>query len=160
MGPEIAWSESDHDADCPLCHQEKHMRTSMTLYGHRVCSKCYYALANRRQLAYLIDVTALCALSVVSSVVLVATMALAGVPKESAGAFTGLVVLASPGIVLLKDSIRGHSPGKFVCGVRVIDRDTGQPVGLRASLFRTLPLLLPLVPIVVAFQLQRGRSLG
>ena len=41
---------------CPLCGNAKHMKKSKPLYGHQVCKKCYYAFANRRQIAFVIDV--------------------------------------------------------------------------------------------------------
>ena len=62
-----------------------------------------------------------------------------------------------PAIFFCKDSFRGHSPGKWVCGVRVVDRDRGEPIGLAGSFKRNLPLLIPLV---VAFLLQKGHRLG
>ena len=41
---------------CPLCGRDKWMgvRAKM-LYGHPVCSKCYYGFANRRQFAFVVD---------------------------------------------------------------------------------------------------------
>lgn len=42
---------------CPLCLCEKHMgKQSKKLYEIEVCSKCYYAFANRRQFAFVLDI--------------------------------------------------------------------------------------------------------
>jgi hypothetical protein len=41
---------------CPLCGQTTHMHKAKPLYGHSVCKKCYYGFANRRQLAFFVDV--------------------------------------------------------------------------------------------------------
>ena len=45
------------DPVCPICGRDlKKPSRRKPLFGVKVCKKCYYALANRRQGAYLIDV--------------------------------------------------------------------------------------------------------
>jgi hypothetical protein len=41
---------------CPLCGQIKRMHKAKPLYGQMVCQKSYYAFANRRQLAFVLDI--------------------------------------------------------------------------------------------------------
>lgn len=40
---------------CPLCGSDKYMHKPKSLYGHQVCKKCVNGFANRRQLAFVID---------------------------------------------------------------------------------------------------------
>jgi RDD family len=48
-----------------------------------------------------------------------------------------LLVLGA-GYLLLRDSVRGQSLGKLLCGVVVISLDTGQPCTLKGSVWRNL----------------------
>ena len=41
--------------DCPLCMKARAAKKFKPLYGKDICKKCYYAFANRRQFAYVID---------------------------------------------------------------------------------------------------------
>ncbi|MDI6785753.1 MAG: hypothetical protein QMD92_03495 [bacterium] len=42
---------------CPLCEKDKHMeKKAKLLYGYLVCKKCYYSFANRRQVAFAVDI--------------------------------------------------------------------------------------------------------
>lgn len=50
--------ESMSDFCCPLCLKDAKAKKAKPLYGTKVCKKCYYGLANRRQFAYLIDLFA------------------------------------------------------------------------------------------------------
>jgi hypothetical protein len=58
----------------------------------------------------------------------------------------------------------GSSPGKALAGLRVIDQDSGEPVGLFASTKRNLPLWIPavgfIVQIMAAVQLRKGQRIG
>jgi uncharacterized RDD family membrane protein YckC len=62
-----------------------------------------------------------------------------------------LYALAGTAYLLLRDSISGRSVGKFVCGLVVINLETGRPCGLGASIQRNALLLLPGANIVAAF---------
>jgi uncharacterized RDD family membrane protein YckC len=64
------------------------------------------------------------------------------------------------GLVLVKDGLAGHSPGKFLCGVQVVDNATLAPGTLLQSVQRNLPTLIPIVPLVIAVQLSKGKRLG
>ena len=145
---------------CPFCRNNFDNKTK-TLYGHRVCSKCYYAFANRRQMAFFID------------------RVLWIIPNLAIGFMFGLAVAYSGStltpqsksminliswplflVFLFKDGFRGYSPGKLLCGVQTIDRTSLAPIGFGASFKRNLPLLIPFVPLLVAFQLCSGKRLG
>jgi hypothetical protein len=49
-----------HGPACPLCGTDNRKKRPhyAKLYGHYVCRKCYHGFANRRRVAFLIDVTA------------------------------------------------------------------------------------------------------
>jgi uncharacterized RDD family membrane protein YckC len=60
-----------------------------------------------------------------------------------------LVLTIGPAVLLLlRDSLRRLSPGKFLMGLRTVDRSTGEPAGVPESVLRNLPLLpLLLAPL-------------
>ena len=45
-------------------------------------------------------------------------------------------------------------------GVRVIDARSGIPTGLKGSVLRNLPLVIPVVPLIVAVTMMKGKRLG
>ena len=60
-----------------------------------------------------------------------------------------------------QDGFGGYSPGKWLCGVRVIDARTGAPIGVGASFKRNLPLLIPIVgQLIILIQMNKGPRLG
>jgi hypothetical protein len=61
---------------------------------------------------------------------------------------------------LCKDGLRGYSPGKAMAGVQVLDVASRKPAGLWASFKRNLPLAIPFMVLIVAFQLLRGPRTG
>jgi len=61
---------------------------------------------------------------------------------------------------LCKDGLRGYSPGKAIVGVQVLDVASRKPTGLWASFKRNLPLVIPFMVLIVAFQLLRGPRTG
>ncbi len=71
-----------------------------------------------------------------------------------------LAFIIAPVMLFMKDGFRGYSPGKAVCGLRVINRATGRPAGFVASLQRNLVLYVPLMPLVLAFLLTNGPRIG
>jgi uncharacterized RDD family membrane protein YckC len=123
------------------------------LYGHLVCRKCYHAFANRRQLAFVVDVILyyFCLTVVLGFLGLLAGL--------SVDAIKGLSILLSP-IFCFKDGFSGSSPGKVIVGVRVVDKTTGEPIGFGASFKRNLPLMIPFMPLIVFFQLYKGNRIG
>lgn len=150
---------------CPLCGDVTHMNKAKSLYGHSVCHKCYVGFANRRQLAFGIDNTLglipwmLPLLPVIFGISLV-MLALGASEQTMDSAMNMLLWLLLAPLACCKDCFSGHSLGKYICGVRVIDETTGKPGGLAASFKRNLPLVIPVIPLVVAFQLRSGHRTG
>jgi uncharacterized RDD family membrane protein YckC len=146
---------------CPLCGRTKKMHRAKPLYGVKVCRKCYYRFANRRQLAFVVDVILwymLCIGTVIALDVVVVNIGLDPVTEGLLALFLGWIAL--PLIFVMKDGLVGYSPGKAIAGVQVVDRRTLRPAGFLGSLLRNLILLVPFMPLVIAFWLQRGYRLG
>ncbi|MEZ6104359.1 MAG: RDD family protein [Pirellulaceae bacterium] len=145
---------------CQLCGVFQGSKKPQQLYGQPVCRKCYYKFINRRQASYILD-------SVFWNVAIgVANMGLgiALVASNLQDSFVGTVAsffgwIMLP-VFLVKDGFSGYSPGKLICGVRVIDRESGRPLGFVASLMRNVPLIIPIVPLIIAFQLNKGYRWG
>ena len=117
---------------------------------------CYYGFVGRRQIAYAIDFVAWWfLLAPIIKEIALETVAVVPVPQQVAAVVPAICWIAFLG----KDGFSGHSFGKRICGLRVVDKITGQPIGMRASLVRNLPLLVPVMPIVLALQL-RGFRIG
>jgi uncharacterized RDD family membrane protein YckC len=146
---------------CPLCGLDQHMTKSKPLYNTHVCKKCYYKFANRRQLAYVID-NLVFRLALVPLAVLVAyTGTPSGQPISTNAqlAIDMLPYLVFP-LFAMKDGFAGYSLGKLICGVRLINIGTGVPGGFGMSFLRNLPIFVPIVPLIIAYQLQKGRRWG
>jgi|GEM_PF-2524056 len=139
---------------CPFCKHDKYEHyIPKPLYGELVCNKCYYHFANRRRGAFIVDVL----------VIKVVMWALALLPRivsrtttEDTTDLSSLAIL----LFLCKDGFFGQSPGKALMGLQVVDARTGLPAGLVASWKRTLGLLIPFMPFVVAFTLAKGERFG
>jgi uncharacterized RDD family membrane protein YckC len=148
------------ETPCPLCGREKYMRKGKPLYGRHVCKKCYYGFANRRQLAFVID-SVIFRFGAIAVGLGVGTMlVMLHVSEDLIGALTLPLDLGLTAMFLCKDGMGGRSPGRWLCGVCVIDNRSGEPIGLGASLKRNLPLLIPFIPLVVAAQLCKGVRWG
>ena len=149
------------------------MGKSKPLYGTDVCRRCYYRLVNRRQGAYVID--SLCWWFITFFIGLViagvwAVLVQQSTPGPAPGHSTGNSVLVLgilaldyvilPMMFLCKDGFSGHTPGRLLMGIRVVDQRTGEGIGFVASLKRNLVLIIPFAPIVVAFLLGKGYRVG
>ncbi|MEM7228031.1 MAG: RDD family protein, partial [Planctomycetota bacterium] len=157
------WGRSMTQPACPLCQKTKTMRrTPKRLYGTPVCRKCYYRFASRRQLAYLVDWIAF----YIASFMIGITLVIMFEALQMAWSTQNAILLSLDWVILPlmlflpKDGIYGYSPGKFICRVRVVHRETFNPIGPIASLKRNLILLIPFSPLVVAFLLQKGYRVG
>jgi uncharacterized RDD family membrane protein YckC len=53
--------------------------------------------------------------------------------------------------LLLRDSVQGQSLGKLLCGLVVINLETGRPASLRSSVRRNLIFVLPGANVAAAF---------
>jgi len=178
---------SQEQHPCPLCGRTMFRHTTFSLYGHWICKKCYYKFANRRQLAFFIDILILKILSFVAYFIL-------GLIVASPGSFlseadTLVISLAIEmvliGLFLSKDCFGGQSPGKCLCEVEVINVKSGKPGGVVTSFLRNIPLAIPhiaifanqvlyssqmlwdilrlvniLLLIIVGYQLIKGKRIG
>lgn len=139
---------------CPLCGRTKPMKKAKELYGQKVCKKCYYGFANRRNFAFAVDII----LWGVAFFVLAAVAGGFGT-EDSANSMRGYWYLSLL-VFCMKDGFSGHSPGKALLGVQTMIEDTGRAAGFEASFKRNLPLLIPLMPLVVSSQLLKGHRTG
>ena len=145
--------EQPGETPCPLCGKGiGTTKKQKELYGIRVCAACVQGFANRRHFAFLIDYS-LMVLAVVSAA------SISGDPG-SASTLSTVVFLACCILFLLRDGFNGHSPGKALLGLRVIDVSSGKPARALASLRRNLPLTIPILWLPMAFQLVKGPRLG
>jgi uncharacterized RDD family membrane protein YckC len=145
---------------CPLCANAKHMKKGKPLYGYRICKKCYYAFANRRQFAFLIDLLSWRVMMLPISFLIGFTLAFWGVERSAIAASATLIGWLLLTVFFCKDSFCGQSPGKALLGVRVIDTRSGQPASVVSSFKRNLPLLIPFMPLIVGGRLCSGYRIG
>lgn len=150
---------------CPICDRDIAASKCRKLYDLLVCRKCSHAFANRRQFGWILDWIVLFFLSILIGIVIgliydqmVGQSQDESLVEEIFWLVFSWIIL--PMIFAAKDGFRGYSTGKWVCGVRVVDWNTREPIGFLQSFKRNLPLIIPVVPLVVAFQLIRGRRLG
>jgi len=152
----------DRDSPCPLCGDTKKMGArARMLYDHWICRKCSNALANRRQLAWILDILALWGVMFVVLFVVAFTAALTrGAGRTDLSGLAGVLPWLLYGLWLFRDGFNGHSFGKSVTGLQVVDTGTGRGATFGASFKRNLPMLIPFAPLVAAFQMTRGPRLG
>jgi uncharacterized RDD family membrane protein YckC len=150
----------DQENLCPLCASAKHMKKAKPLYGHMVCRKCYYAFANRRQFAFFIDVVTWRVAMFPVGFAIGAVMATIGFQRSEIFTVATIIGWLLLSVFFCKDSFAGQSPGKVLCGVKVIDKETGKPASLGASFKRNLPLLIPFMPLIVGGRLCSGYRFG
>lgn len=145
---------------CPLCGLDKHMKKPRQLYGWPVCKKCVGKFANRRQIAFIADMFCIRFVGVVIGAGVGLTAAAVQISETM---FAVLLILLQGGeicLILLRDAVGGVSPGKLLTGLQTVDRDSGQPLRILASIKRNLPLLIPIVPLLAGVQLMKGPRIG
>ncbi len=161
----VAASEHLESYACPVCDRQIKTKNPRKLFGTPVCTKCRNGFANRRQLGYVIDWTLLMIVFFFGGVLYVLFFGDV-VPLEDDSSLSADVLellffwVVVPLLFAMKDGFRGYSPGKWVCGVRVVDWETREPISFLQSFKRNLILVVPFMPLVVAFQLVRGRRMG
>lgn len=160
------------ETTCPLCRTRPAKK--LRLYGHPVCKKCYYAFANRRQIAYIIDGLLITIPNIVVVFIVLPAVAAAIGAKDSPltieilGSLLALPLLC---LFMMKDGFQGQSPGKSITGVQVLDVVSGRPISFGQSFKRYWFLLFGLIPavgdfvsgvlvIVCGVQLAKGYRLG
>ena len=148
-------------AVCPLCYRSGPIDAFGPLYGAPVCRRCRWGFAGRRHFAFLID-WAIWQLAVVVAAVALVLLVAAWQPPRAVveTLLLSVAFIIAPTMLFMKDGFRGYSPGKAMCGLRVVNAATGRPAGFMASLQRNLVLLVPLLPLVLAFGLTHGPRIG
>jgi uncharacterized RDD family membrane protein YckC len=144
---------------CTVCGSAARLHKGRkVIYDHLACQRCWKAFVNRRTLAYAIDL-ALLWLGTTS------LMFLLSVLVSAAGPVTGTVAeavsftawIGGLALFVARDALlEGRSPGKALTGLAVVERVGGRPIGVAASVRRNLVMLVPLVPLLAASQIQRG----
>jgi len=140
------------------------MNKPKLLYGAEVCRKCYYGFANRRQAAWVID--AICFAIITQLLALPVDHVCAALGLGFAVAFSlGLLIGITMALVFaVKDGFAGHSLGKKLFGVQVVDRTTLDPIGFTRSFKRNWPLAIPYLSLIfvliAVFQMVKGPRIG
>jgi uncharacterized RDD family membrane protein YckC len=158
-----------HLGVCQLCHQRPSWKK--LLYGHRVCKKCYYKFANRRQLAYLVD-------ALLFGLIAFPLGWLIGVQLQGMvnsklmfDLILAPISLLFSSLFIMKDGFNGQSPGRRLTDVQVLDEKSGRPISFGQSFKRNAILLVGAIPIIggiasliviiiIAIQLNKGYRLG
>ena len=136
------------------------MKKSKPLYGHQVCKKCYYAFANRRQIAFVIDVLSWRVVMLPVSFAIGFVLTLLGFDHSSIVGIATLLGWLLLTVFFCKDSFAGQSPGKALLGVKVFDVRNGKPASIASSFKRNLPLFIPFMPLIVGGRLCSGFRTG
>lgn len=143
---------------CGICGSEARGPALPTLFGHATHKKCKDRFVLNRELAWVIDfVVLIIAPRSITTFLLARSMRVEDVADSDELLIVSLACLV---VFLLKDSIRGISLGKLVTGLQAIDTRTGEPIGPLQSVQRNLITLIPLAPIVLAFQMRKGPRFG
>ncbi len=152
-------------AICPICDRTVRAKRMRKLYDVSVCYKCGNGFANRRQLAWVIDVFALWIATFIVAFLI-------GLLFEALLPPNGNILLAeqlfwilfvwlfTPVLFACKDGFSGYSPGKWLCGVRVVHWDTREPISYGKSFKRNLVVNIPFMPLIIALQMMKGRRSG
>ena len=147
---------------CSLCGgTEKMGKKAKSLYGHLVCAKCYYDFGNRRQRAFFVDIV-LFRIVFVAITFGIGAALIHEMPTQPGG--NPIISIASLILWILflgKDGLLdGSSPGKKILGLQVMNEETRTPIGFGKSFKRNLILIIPFVPLIVAFGLLKGKRWG
>jgi hypothetical protein len=147
---------------CPLCGSGNEMGSkAKALYGYWVCRKCYFGFANRRQFAYFVDTMLWLGVSYGIGTVAGIFMRSIGLAQYAINGIAKVFDYLIFPLFAMKDGLfNGASPGKALMGLQSLDQSSGQPAGWMQSLKRNLVLIIPVVPIIIAFQLCQGYRWG
>lgn len=141
---------------CDMCGAADGKPRFFAYYDRWACKPCHYSLINRRAGAGIIDIALLYFLSFALGFAI--GQALGG--DEAVVGLAGFAGFAlSIAYWLTKDAwFEGRSIGKLICGIRVVDRRTGNPISVAQCAQRNLPLFIPFMPLVAAIQINGGDS--
>lgn len=154
---------------CPICSDMKRMKTSKLLYEHRVCRKCYYGFANRRQISAIIDflawqIVVILPVGFAIGVCGALVLAFSGLSEVMIDNQVSLICNIFPYLIFpifcLKDGFGGHSLGRAITGIQVIRYTSGLPISFKESFKRNIILIIPLMALVISSQLLGGKRIG
>jgi uncharacterized RDD family membrane protein YckC len=142
-----------------------------TIYGHPVCKKCFYAFANRRQGAYMVDGILVTLVNVAISIPLTDWLRHQRYPSLQTEIISTVAAIPVLCLFMLKDGFNGRSPGKYVSNIQAVDDASGQPISFGQSFKRYWFLLFGIFPyfggliaaifvIIAGFQLAKGYRIG
>lgn len=153
---------------CPICSRQMPPAvTPRVLYDVPVCADCHQKFMVKRSIAHVLDTFIYSfAFSIGIWVVFFAAAIIVGAtsgpngPSDTAGdifirLWLMLVLFGIFGRVLL-DGFRGHSPGKAMLGLQVVNEASGRPAGFIDSIQRNLILFVPVMPIIIAVTMFSG----
>lgn len=142
------------------------------LYGAAVCSSCHQAFVLKRIFAHVIDnllYSFVAGIGVFVALFVAVGIGIASQPAamtSDAAATDAAATVATKvwvfSLLLLMlfrpmlDGFRGHSPGKAIFALQVIDSVTGRPANFWDSFQRNLVFFVPFMPVVLLFQLLSG----
>ena len=158
---------------CSICGKPFEHVLPRMLYGFPVCPDHHQNFLIRRVVARLVDdlfYSVFFAFVFWGSIIVAAIIFAAASPNAPPSDRTSdlivrlwllLIPLGALGRTML-EGFRGHSPGKAMLGLQVIDENSGRPIGFFQSFQRNLPLLIPLAPLYVFVMLFQndGHRLG
>ncbi|NLX20406.1 MAG: hypothetical protein GXY55_01885 [Phycisphaerae bacterium] len=151
--PAVGVDEPARVLGCPICGSGINLRERAFLYGVRICRPCEHRFLIRRLMAFALDL--LLAVFLVSAIVepLIARLGGSGL-----GVWGRAATSMAPWILLLwRDGFAGHSPGKWLFGLRVVTIESWHPTGFWQSFKRNLCLLVPFAVIVIADEVWHGQ---
>jgi len=163
---DVVFDNPDEQFECPICATRVHPGTTKPLYDIPVCKACSNRFARRRRIAFAIDATLwevpYQVILLVVAYFLITSMGLERAQDILGGVFLEWVLpwIILPLIFSFKDGFSGMSPGKRWMGLQVVDAVSREPIGFRQSLRRNLGLIIPIVPLIIASQMRRGRRCG
>src|SRR5579859_434731 len=147
---------------CSICAKPFGHVLPRTLYGFPVCPEDYQSFMVKRVVAHLIDAVLY---SIFFAIIfwgfLIVGAIVFGVTTQGSDPATvdrGADTLARVWLLLipagmlgrtLVDGFRGHSPGKAMLGLQVIEESDGRPANFWDSFQRNLVILVPFMPIII-----------
>ncbi len=120
------------------------------------------SIARARATAWLIDVVIPALFLQLFIAVVQAVEQVDSQGNEPLSIIVGWLSIALIVYMLIKDGLfGGRSIGKLICKLAVVDKDSGKACTIRQSFKRNLPLLIPIIPLIVAVQLSsREKRIG
>ena len=148
-----------HEAEaCAACGRVLDGKIKL-LFGQPVHGSCSNGFNLRRQVAYVLDCVLWFVLLMVVLRVLIGPSGDPGPTLSKALLVFGFEIFMAA-LFLARDGAVGTSPGKWVTGLQVVDVRSGAPIGVEQSIRRNLILLVPLMPLVLVFQMRGGPRWG